>query len=327
MALDPPIKTLLDKLGRLPPKIDWRIPDWKSLDWRNSVEAARMQFWQAAHRFEAEAPGLARIDAVTAQGAEGRLAARLYTPFAAGAPTGPGLVFFHGGGFVVGDLDSHEMLCRRLAAASRVRVLSVAYRLAPEHRFPAAVNDCLAAARDAFAEARLYGFDPARLAVGGDSAGGNLATVVAQAFRRDGGPELRAQLLIYPCTQFVQMTPSQIRLKEGYHLTQAAQDWFKDAYLTRHEDAFDVRVSPLLADDLRGLPPTLLITAGFDPLLDEGKAYADKLMACGVPVTYRNYPNQIHGFFSMTAVSSKARAAIEDAGVWLGDILARTCRD
>jgi acetyl esterase len=323
MALDPPIKSLLDKLASLPPKVDWRIPDWKGMDWRGPVETARQQFWQAAHRFEAEAPALAKIEPLTVKGAEGPLNARLYTPFAAGAPTGPGLVYFHGGGFVVGDLDSHEMLCRRLAASSRVRVLSVAYRLAPEHRFPAAVDDCLACVRDAFVSAERFGFDAARIAVGGDSAGGNLAAVVAQSLKQEGGPALKAQLLIYPCTQFVQMTPSQIRLKEGYHLTQAAQDWFKDAYLTKREDAFDVRVSPLLANDLAGLPQTLLITAGFDPLLDEGKAYADKLIACGVPVTYRDYPNQVHGFFNMTAVSSKARAAIEEAGAWLGDVLAQ----
>jgi acetyl esterase len=249
------------------------------------------------------------------------LPARLYTPFAAGAAPGPGLVFFHGGGFVVGDLDSHEMMCRRLAASSKVRVISVAYRLAPEHRFPAGVEDADAATRAVVADADRFGMDPARIGVGGDSAGGSLTAVTAQSLKRSGGPALKAQLLIYPCTQFVQMTPSQVRLKEGYYLTQAAQDFFKDKYLRTREDAFDVRASPLLAEDLAGLPPALVITAGFDPLLDEGRAYADKLAASGVAVTQHHYPSQIHGFFNMTAVSSKARAAIEDAGAWLGRTL------
>jgi acetyl esterase len=310
MALDPALQRLLDKIGASAPKIELR----------SSVEAARAQFWKAAHTFEAEAPGLARIESLSVDGAAGPLAARLYTPFAAGAVRGPGLVF-HGGGFVLGDLDSHEMLCRRLAATSHVRVISVAYRLAPEHRFPAGVEDAEAATRAVIAQAERYGIDAARIAVGGDSAGGSLSAVTAQSLKRGGGPALKAQLLIYPCTQFVKMTPSQIRLKEGYYLTQAAQDFFKDQYLRTRDDAFDLRASPLLAEDLAGLPPALLITAGFDPLLDEGNAYGDKLAASGVAVTRQHYTNQVHGFFNMTAVSSKARAAIAAAGDWLAKTL------
>jgi acetyl esterase len=310
MALDPPLKGLLDSLAAMP-----------KMDWRASVEGARQAYLKAAFAFEAEPPTLASIESLQVEGAQGPLAARLYTPLAAGTPHGPGLVYLHGGGFVVGDLDSHEMLCRRLAASSRARVLSVAYRLAPEHRFPAAVEDAEAVTRYAFKEAAKFGFDPARIAIGGDSAGGNLAAVTAQTFKRLGGPALAAQLLIYPCTQFVQMTPSQLRLKEGYFLTQAAQDFFKDTYLRSRDDAYDLRASPLLENDLGGLPRTLLITAGFDPLLDEGRAYAEKLTACGVPVTLREYTNQIHGFFNMTAVSSKARAAIEETGAWLATAL------
>lgn len=309
--LDPRLQRLLDKLSALPPKMDWR----------GGVDALRKQYWMAAHRFEAEAPALARIDAVTVPGADGPLMARLYTPFAAGAPVGPGLVFFHGGGWVLGDLDSHEMLCRRLAATSGARVLSVAYRLAPEHKFPAGVDDAEAATRWAFQNATALGFDAARIGIGGDSAGGNLATVTALAFKKTAGPALKAQLLIYPCVQLVQMTPSQIRYKEGYYLTQAGQDFFKDKYLRTREDAFDPRVSPLLENDLSGLPPTLLVSAGFDPLLDEGRAFADKLAACGVAVTCKDYPSQIHGFFNMTAVSGRARAAIAHCGAWLAATL------
>jgi acetyl esterase len=310
MALDPPIKTLLDSLAALPPA-----------DWKASAAQIRENFWKMAQRLEADAPPLHEARALKVAGGGGDLAARLYTPFAAGAGSGPGLVYFHGGGFVVGDLDSHEMLCRRLAATGPVRVLSVAYRLAPEHRFPCAVEDALAATRWAVTHAGDIGMDPARLAVGGDSAGGALATVVAQSLKREGGPRLGAQLLIYPCTQMMQMTPSQIRLREGYFLTQAAQDFFKEKYLSRPEDAFDVRCSPILENDLFDMPPTYVVTAGFDPLLDEGKAYADKLAACAVPVTHRHYASQVHGFFAMTAISSAARGAIEDAGAWLGRTL------
>ncbi|MBL8549791.1 MAG: alpha/beta hydrolase [Hyphomonadaceae bacterium] len=310
MALDPPLKALLDSLAALP-----------KLDVKSNVAQARENFWKLTQRLEADAPALHEARALKVAGAAGQLDARLYTPFAAGAPIGPGLVFFHGGGFVIGDLESHEMLCRRLAAAGPVRVLSVAYRLAPEHRFPCAVDDALAATRWAFEHAGDIGFDAARIGVAGDSAGGALSAVVAQTLKREGGPKLAAQLLIYPCTQMMQMTPSQIRLREGYFLTQAAQDFFKDKYLARPEDAFDIRCSPILENDLFGLPPACIITAGFDPLLDEGKAYADKLSACGVPVAYKHYPSQVHGFFNMTAISSAARDAIEDAGAWAGRTL------
>lgn len=308
--MDPKLQALLDSVSRLAPRIDLKA----------SAVQARAAFWRAAQRLEADAPLLHDRRALRVDGGAGVLDARLYTPFAAG-PIGPGLVYFHGGGFVMGDLDSHEMLCRRLAAAAHIRVLSVAYRLAPEHRFPAAVDDAEAAARWAFANAAAIGFDPTRIALGGDSAGGTLAAVAAQTLRRDRCSRLAAQLLIYPCTQMVTMTPSQLKFREGYVVTQAAQDFFKDKYLARREDAYDVRCSPLLENDLAGLPQTLCITAGFDPLLDEAKAYADKLAAAGVPVTHRHYPNQPHGFFNMTAVSTAARHAIEDAGRWLAEAL------
>lgn len=304
--LDPRLKAYLDKLRERP-----------AFDWRSSVDDARRMFWKQAHALESEAPEMLQTRGLKVAGAEGPLDARLYTPFAAGAPHGPGVVFFHGGGFVVGDLDSHDMLCRRIADAGRLRVLSVAYRLAPEHRFPAAPEDAIAATAWAARHAAEIGFDPARIAVCGDSAGGNLAAVVAQQTKKRGGPALRAQVLLYPATQFLQMTPSQIRLKEGYMLTQAAQDFFRDKYLATREDALDTRCSPLLENDLAGLPPALIVTAGFDPLLDEGKAYADKLEACGVAVTYRDYPGQIHGFFNMTAISAAARDAAADVGRWI----------
>ncbi len=305
LTLDPRLQAYLDKLRERP-----------GFDWRNTVEDARRMFWKQAHALETDAPAMLETRNLTVAGADGLLDARLYVPFAAGAGTGPGIVFFHGGGFVLGDLESHEMLCRRLADAGRLRVLSVAYRLAPEHRFPAAPEDAVAATTWASTYADAIGFDPARMGVAGDSAGGNLAAVVAQQVKSRGLAPLKAQILIYPCTQFLQMTPSQIRLKEGYMLTQAAQDFFRDKYLPNRECALDTRCSPLLENDLGGLPPAYIVTAGYDPLLDEGRAYADKLEACGVRVTYREYAGQIHGFFNMTAISSEARRAIADAGVW-----------
>lgn len=294
------------------------LRDHRAFDWKKPIAEIRKGFWRMMHDLEADAPQMHDVRALTVGGGAGGLDARLYTPFAAGAAPGPGLVFFHGGGFVTGDLDSHDVICRRIADAGRLRVLSVAYRLAPEHKFPAAPDDALAAARWAMAHAATIGFDAARIAVGGDSAGGNLAAVVAQAERA----RLKAQALIYPMTQLIQMTPSQIRMQDGFPFTQAAQDFFKDKYLARREDAFDVRVSPLLENQLQGLPPALVITAGLDPLHDEGRAYADKMAACGVAVTHRHHAKAVHGFFNMTAVSAAAKTAIADTGRWLSATLA-----
>jgi acetyl esterase len=304
--MDPGFRHMLDKLAQ--------GPQW---DWRRPMGEIRRNFWQMVKRMEADAPAMLEQRSVEPDGAEGKLKARLYVPHAVGVGDGPGVVYFHGGGFAVGDIESHDIVCRRLADAGKMRVLSVEYRLAPEHKFPAAPEDCVAATRWAFEKATNIGFDPARIGVAGDSAGGNLSAVVAQQFKKRGFPRLGAQCLIYPCTQFLQMTPSQIRFKEGYALTQAAQDWFKDMYLGGKESALDTRASPLLENDLYGLPPAYVVTAGFDPLFDEGRAYAEKLSACGVVTVYKEYGDQIHGFFNMTAVSKVAKDAIADCGRWL----------
>jgi acetyl esterase len=302
MKLDPHIAAWAKHFGAQP-----------DFDWRGPVEDVRRRFWRFAHDLETDAPALHDIRDVEVGGAEGKLPARLYTPIGAGV-SGPGIVYFHGGAFVLGDLDSHELLCRRLADAAHMRVLSVAYRLAPEHRFPAAAEDAIAAARWAVSQGSEFGID-GRVAVAGDSAGGNLVAVVSQQTRKDLA--LKAQLLIYPSTQWVEMTPSQVRLREGHLLTQAVQDFFKDKYLRSREDGYDTRASPLLENDLTGLPPAYIVTGALDPLRDEGKAYADKMAACGVGVTYREYAAQPHGFFSMTSISSVAKEAIAEAGAWL----------
>ena len=202
---------------------------------------------------------------------------------------------------MIGDLDTHDDLCRCLANGSGCRVVSVDYRLAPEHPFPAAVDDCFAATQMRRRPRRGdLGIDPKRLAVGGDSAGGNLAAVVAQLAKLGGGPAIAFQLLIYPVTQLgAPDTPSMRENAKGYFLEKEGMDWFTRCYAPDKEHRSDPRLSPLLCKDLSGQPPAYVITAGFDPLRDEGKDYADKLDAAGVPVTYVNYPGMVHGFFSM----------------------------
>ncbi len=221
----------------------------------------------------------------------------------------PGLlVWFHGGGWVLGDLDSHDNICRTLTNRTGHSVLSVGYRLAPEDPFPAGLDDCIAATRWAYDNAARLGFDPDRLAVGGDSAGGNLAAVVCHA----AAMPIRFQLLVYPVTDARANTPSFTENASGYFLTASGMRWFIDTYVSGDDGTIDdPRVSPLLAcdDALAAGPPALVITAGFDPLRDEGVAYAERLTDAGVTTTHVHFPGQIHGFFSMPDLLSDARVA------------------
>jgi acetyl esterase len=244
----------------------------------------------------------------------GELPARLYRPRAA---TGGLLVFFHGGGFVAGDLDTHDVPCRFLAERSGAAVLSIDYRLAPEHRFPAAVDDALAAfawARDHAAE---LGADSARIAVGGDSAGGTLATVVA----RLADPAF--QLLIYPGADWNAQTYSRARFAEGFLLTAEDIAFYREHYLPDDAAALDPRASPLLASDLAGSAPAYVVTAGFDPLRDEGEEYARKLAAAGVPVALRRQDGLVHGFVNAVAVSRAAALATAELAGALRTALSR----
>jgi acetyl esterase len=244
------------------------------------------------------------------------LRARHYAPSEPGGPH-PLLVFFHGGGFMYGDLDTHDGVCRLLCRHTGAHVLAIDYRLAPEHPFPAAVEDARAALRWASAHAGELGADPSRLAVAGDSAGGNLAAVVAQLAARDGGPAPRLQLLIYPATDCTRKRRSRQLFGEGLFLTGPLMDWFEASYLGSVGDpnGHDPRASPLLARDLSGLAPALVITAGLDPLRDEGEDYADALRAAGTPVVHRRFPGFIHGFLSAAGTSRACRdALIEIAG-------------
>jgi acetyl esterase len=236
---------------------------------------------------------------------------RIYTPELT-AGLHPCLLYFHGGGFVICDLDTHDNICRALAADSGAVVIAVDYRLAPEYKFPAAVDDCETATRWAAANAARLNIDPLRIAVGGDSAGGDLATVVARRLRDTDGPPLALQVLIYPVTDVRISDSSSMReFAEDNFLTRSAMQWFMAHYLNKPEEASHPDASPLLAPDLKGLPPALVITAECDPLCSEGEAYAGRLRAGGVPVTYTRYSGMIHAFVSMRAVFPQAQQAIE----------------
>jgi acetyl esterase len=256
---------------------------------------------------------------LTVAGAAGPLLARHYTPRDPVGAEGlrPLLVFFHGGGFVIGDIETHDALCRLICRDAEVHVLSVDYRLAPEHKAPAAVEDAYAAYRWAVAHVGELGADPARIAVGGDSAGGNLATVVAQLARIQGAPLPAFQLLIYPVTNFSTGTRSKTLFADGFFLTKKDMDWCQAHYLGDAAiDASDPRSSPLLADDLAGLPPALVVTGGFDPLRDEGNQYAEAMAAAGVPVDHRQFGSLVHGFanfFPLGGGSASATAELVSA--------------
>ena len=237
-------------------------------------------------------------------GPGGPLPVRLYWPEADG--TLPILVYYHGGGHVIGDLDTHDVICRNLAAGAGALVMAVDYRMGPEHRFPAAVEDSWAALSWIAAEAAALGGDPARIAVAGDSAGGNLAAVVALMARDAGGPALRLQVLLYPVSDYALVGDSYATFDSGYGpLTRAAMAWFRGHYLRDAADADDWRASPIRAP-LAGVAPALVVVAGCDVLYDDGVRYADALRGAGVAVDYRLYPGMIHGFFGMTPMIDDA---------------------
>ncbi len=279
-----------------------------------SPAEARRQYREARAPLQPAPPEVASAEDRRAPGPGGPIPVRCYRPLGSrpGEPL-PALVYFHGGGWTIGDLDTHDGVCRALANAVPCGVVAVDYRLGPEHRFPAAVEDALAATRWVAAEAETLGLDPSRLAVAGDSAGGNLAAVVALLARDGGGPALAFQLLVYPATAMKADFPSLAELREGHLLTGALIDWFRDSYLRGPEDCRDWRAAPLLAPDLAGLPPALVLTGEYDPLRDEGKAYADRLRAAGVDAAYRCFPGMIHGFLTMGKVIPAAGDAIRES--------------
>lgn len=249
-------------------------------------------------------------------GPEGqRIPVRIYTPSSQGGL--PVLVFFHGGGFVLGDLESHDANCRELANKAGCIVVAVDYRLAPEHKFPAAPEDCYAATKWAVLNAAAFGGDPSRIAVGGDSAGGNLAAAVAQMAADRGAPTLTYQLLVYPVTDAASNTPSYRENADGYLLTHDLMQWFWKQYLATDEDGKNAYASPLQARELRRVAPAYVITAEFDPLRDEGEAYAARLKDAGVPVEAKRYAGAIHGFFSLGHLMDQGKQVVADAAAHL----------
>ena len=235
---------------------------------------------------------------------------RVYTPDAP-APR-PALVYFHGGGWVVCDLDTHDVVCTAIAHRAGAVVVAVDYRLAPEHKFPAAVTDSYAATAWVASNATKLGIDPKRISVGGDSAGGNLAAVVSLKSRDENGPAIALQVMIYPVTDLSSFdTQSYQEFGENHYLTKSEMEWFRGHYLRSMEDARNPHASPLLALDLGELPPALIMTAECDPLRDEGEAYAKRLADDGVPVTYTCYPGMIHPFFSLSGAIPQAFDAIQ----------------
>jgi acetyl esterase len=265
-----------------------------------------------------EPPDLESAKPLSIPAPHGAIPARIYTPKQLRKTDGlaPCLVFYHGGGWVIGDLDSHDVVCRKLAHEGELIVISIDYRLAPEHKFPAAVDDAVTAVKWVAANAKQLGIDAARLMVGGDSAGGNLAAVVALAARDGDGPKLAGQVLIYPATDFAWSHPSHREPETSILLTHSVIRWFGNHYLG-DADINDWRASPARAKTLAGLPPTYLLTAGGDPLRDEGDEYAKRLKDAGVPVAYKHFPGQFHGFFTMGKLLPQANVAASDIATWL----------
>ncbi|WP_262048031.1 alpha/beta hydrolase [Bradyrhizobium sp. Bra78] len=280
---------------------------------------ARAYYLQARVATNPEPPELARVTALSIPAPHGAIPGRIYVPKQPRRHGGlsPALVFFHGGGWVIGDLDSHDVVCRQLAVAGALIVISVDYRLAPEHKFPAATDDAIAATQWVAANAGELGIDASRISIGGDSAGGNLAAVVALAARDGNGPAIAGQLLIYPAVDFAMTHGSHSEPETSVLLTHSVICWFRDHYLNGTADPHDWRASPARAKSLAGLPPAYVLTAGADPLRDEGDEYAERLKQAGVPVAYRHYPGQFHGFFTMGKLLRQANVAVSEIGEWL----------
>jgi acetyl esterase len=302
MPLDPDAQLVIDMIraaGR---------PPFEEL----TPAEAREAYANSRRILQPPAQDVAESRDTTCSGPHGDVPLRLYRPAGSdAAEVLPALVYYHGGGWLLGDLNSHDVACRRFANAARCRVVSVDYRMAPEHKFPAAVDDCAAATRWAIEQAAELGIDPARVAVGGDSAGGNLAAVMALMARDGALPPVAYQLLIYPATDMMMTSVSSRTVTSGVPLTSATMKWFIDHYMRDAADARDWRASPLRAADLSGTAQALVLTCAYDPLCDEGRAYAARLERDGVRVVHLHYSDQVHGFMSMGRIIRAADQAID----------------
>ena len=290
VQLDPQARTVIDAFASMnltPPHL---LP----------IAEARAQFMQARAPFVAPAQAVASIQDVDIPGPGGPLRVRFYRPLGSRPDERlPALIYCHGGGWMFGDLESHDSLCRAICNGTPCVVAAVDYRLAPEHKFPAAVEDASAAIRHIAANSSEFGIDATRIAAGGDSAGGNLVAVAAIEFRDRGGPNLRLQLLLYPVTDLSMDSVSYREMGQGYLLTRERMSYFREQYLRSERDITDWRASPLKVRYLSNLPPALVLTASHDPLVDEGRSYAERLTRAGIPVEYRCYDGAIHGFLTM----------------------------
>jgi len=312
IALDPQMKIILDAFNAAGPMF-LRA---------ETAEQARAKMRALLEANQIPAPAIYRVEDRHIAGADGQIAARIYTP--EGSPPMGVLLYFHGGGWVLGDLESHDRVCRALANGAGCVVVSIDYRLAPEHVFPAGAMDCYAATQWVAENAASFGADRSRMAVGGDSAGGNLAAAVSLMARDRGGPAINFQLLLYPVTDCALDTPSQKEFAEdGYVLSRADMEWFWKNYLDRAAEKNNPYACPLRAKNLSGLPPALVLTASHDPLRDEGERFAERLIAAGVKVTCTRYEGVTHGFVSFADALDKGKEGIRQAADALKAAFAR----
>ena len=309
MPLDPQVEKVMEQVAAL------------GLPAPNTVSPAEARA-NALMRPRATGPDVAKVENRTIPGPDGEVPVRIYTP--EGDGPFPILAWYHGGGWVIGDLESADGTARNLCVGGKCVVVSVDYRLAPETKFPGPAEDCWAATTWAVNNASSINADSARLAVGGDSAGGNLAAAMCLMAADRGGPEIALQLLVYPVTDVNFSTVSYSENGEDYSLTKASMQWFWDHYLSAKEDAENPYAAPMKAKSLAGQPSALVITAQYDPLRDEGEAYAKRLQEAGVETTATRYDGMIHGFFGMGAVVDKGKQAVDEASAALRNAFARS---
>jgi acetyl esterase len=311
MPLDPLVKAFLDQAAAMPRPKPWETP----------IAVLRKNFAGMMGLVGPKDVPIGKAKNFTIPGPAGEIRARAYAPVAAGSEALPALVYFHGGGFVVGDLDTHDGLCRLFAHEGGFRVIAIDYRLAPENKWPAPMEDAIAALRWIAENAPALGVDAGCIAVGGDSAGGLLAACLTQAMKEKGGVGVAFQLLMFPSTDLAGHFPSMEKFAVGYFMEKRMIEWNTEQLLPKGIDAASPKISPLRAKDFSGLPPAYVMLAGYDPLHDEGLAYAEKLQQAGVKVTIADYGDMVHCFIYLQTVLPQAHDAVAAAAKAIKDAL------